>query len=781
MILNEPTQTVENVGTGIRIVSNFRITDETMPRLLVDLSDKMYNQKELAVIREYSTNAADAMVKANKSITDIQVTMPTYDNLNFKIRDYGSGLTEEDINNIYCVLGVSTKRNSNQYNGAWGYGCKAGFAHSDSFTVTSWIDGEQSIYQCIKGDTKNPHHVMLLSRTSSDAPSGIEITIPVKQSSMWTFHSVASKFYRYWTVLPTILHLDDDELNKMNIYRSTEPTLKGEQWEVRPSNGSAKGVAYMGYVAYPIDWDVLYNKMSLLQDSRAMFELLRQNNVILFYNIGEITFVNNREGLEYTEDTLKTLINRIESIFSKIKDSIQEKFVNLPNIWEAKKMYNSIFGTGVLELESGENGSDTFERIKILDGNLTKLEQTFNGQFSWNNIVLDGPYFKNINRFDNCRADIGSEYSNPVEPVMLTYRKKKNRVKFNRCVSDKNNGITASASVAIVINDTGNRSGIQQVARYLMLQANSRIKVVHVLKFDNQELKDKFYAEYHFDSVPTLKLSELVPLAKVWNNANKTSRTYKSGGGGGGTRIMQYIDIENSSIEENEVPVREIEDGAYFVNIGSEKNSVLLANGSSYHTANIVSSLKNIVEKLGIEMDRVYIITKQTFNSKWFQSAIKSEDWINVWDFIKDNLSVLDKQTLINADNYIDSMHLSPDVLNKIKPFIFNKDNSLFYDFINKINGLNHSSYKTLIAHLQQCELWFDFVNGVSASFDFALEMDKVNNTYPILDQYNTELRFPTRMEDKVFNNIVQYINAIDLWIDLAPENTKTEEVVDNS
>ena len=80
MIPNETTQTLATVGT-LSTVSQFKITDATQARILVSLSDKMYTKKELAFIREYSTNAADAHIVAEKPIADIVVTMPEMNGL----------------------------------------------------------------------------------------------------------------------------------------------------------------------------------------------------------------------------------------------------------------------------------------------------------------------------------------------------------------------------------------------------------------------------------------------------------------------------------------------------------------------------------------------------------------------------------------------------------------------------------------------------------------------------------------------------------------------------
>jgi hypothetical protein len=766
MIPNEAVQTIETVGGAVEHIANFDITDETMPRILVDLSDKMYNQKELAVVREYSTNAADAMVKAGKPISEIQVTVPTLESFVFKIRDFGSGLSENDVKNIYCILGKSDKRNSNAYNGMFGYGCKAGFAHADTFTVTSWYEGTKTVYQCIKGDTTKLHAVFRLSRTQSDEPSGIEVAIPVRQNSMWTFHGVVSKFYRYWDVLPTIHNLSMDETKKMEDFRKNVATLKGEGWEVRPAGSSAKGVAFMGYVAYPIDWDILYTKMSLTQQTRSLFELLKANNVTLFYKIGEITFVNNREGLEYTEATLKALMDRVGNIFTKVKDSIQEKFTPQINLWEAKKMYNAIFGTGVLELERGEFSNDVLERVRILDGNLMKLEQTFAAAFTWNGIILDGPSFQKINRFDNLLIDVADDDHNPASPVMVTYRKKKKRVKVYRCSDDYHKSILASTNAAVLVNDTGTRTGVQQAARYLIFKEGSQIRVVHVLKFDTDGLKEKFYAEYHFDSVPVILLSSILPAAKTWNNANKISRNY--GGGGGGIRIMKYIDITSGEVAESEVPIRQIEDGGYFMEVAEHKRKrVRLADKRiEREPEDFANELKLVVEKLGIEVERVYIISKQTESAKWFHQAKESGEWTNVWDYIKENLSVLDPDALIDADKYEDHCFICAKNAAKIGPRIFNKK-SPFLKLIKAATATEFEENIELAKAIKCLQLWDDFVKNAKGTVDFVKESEQAIKRYPFLD--SRDLQYDS-MDNNKLAHVVKYVNAMDLWIDMSPE-----------
>lgn len=781
MIPNEIPQSIETAGQGVKVVGNFRITDATQARILVSLSDKMYTKKELAFVREYSTNAADAHIVAKKPIAEIIVTLPTMENLNFTIRDFGSGLTEEQIATVYCVFGESTKRNSNEMNGLLGYGCKAGFAHADSFTVTSWVNGEKSIYQCVKGDSTKLHSALLLSRSPSDEPTGIEIQIPVKQNSVWTVHREASNFYKHWPEMPTIHNMADNDKERMDKFRNNPPTLKGEGWEIRPkSDSTATGVAYMGWVAYTIDWNVLSNRMSLTAQKRVLFDLLQSNDVTLFYKMGEVRFVDSRESLEYTDLTLDALMRLIESIFTKIKDAIQEKFDPAPNLWEAKKFYNAIFGTGLLEVESGEDDvKDTVERIRILDGNLMRLESTFQGSFTWKGITLSNPYFEGINKFDNAYpTEIRNDHRDPAAPVMATYRRKKKRAKLNRCTNGKNNRIVASDSAAVVINDTGLKTGQSMVARYLIFRQDSRIRTVHVLTFVDDTIKGNFYKEYNFETVPVLKLSDLLPDAKVWNAANKVSRNY--GGGGGGSRPMEYMDLETGKIEEVEVPIRELEDGGFYIELGEGRRNSRMVHGANgfthYCPGDVLENLKTFVEKTGLDLDRVYIIPAKTRDSKWFAAASQSGDWINVWKFVKENLNNLsiDVQALVDARAYAACTVIDSTVAHTLVPRIREKD-SYILKIVATVTAKTYSDNTELVEALNKLDLLGLVIGETKPSLNYEEVKEKMVLQYPMLEHYAYDME-NGQVNEETAKRIAKYINAMDVYVTLYGDETPAVE-----
>lgn len=784
MIPNETPQSLATVGDGVRVVGNFKITDATQARILVSLSDKMYTRKELAFIREYSTNAADAHIVAKKPISDIIVEFPTMNNLNFRIRDFGSGLTEEQIATVYCVFGESTKRNSNEQNGLLGYGCKAGFAHADSFTVTSWINGEKSIYQCVKGDSSKLHSAILLSRSASEEPTGIEITIPIKQTSLWTVHREAAAFYRQWPELPTLINLNDSDKEQLDGFRNASPSLFGEGWEVRPkwnSNANASAVAYMGWVPYNIDWNVLNSRMALTAQKRVLFDLLQSNDVTLFFKMGEVQFVDSRENLEYTELTINALTTRLNSIFLRIKDAIQSKFDAAGDLWEAKKLYNAIFGTGLVTVEKGEEDvNQKVERIKILDGDLMKLETVFQGVFTWNGVMVADASFPQINRFDNAFAAEIGKGGTPVDPVMITFRKKGKRTRVNTCCGDKNNSIVASEAVAVVINDTNIRSNQALISRYLIFRENSTIRTVHVLKFINDEIKSNFYSEYKFYTVPTIKVSDILAEAKAWNATHKVSRRFGSGGSGGGTRVMRYIDLETFEIRHNEVPIREMEEGGFYIETGEgRKGASKLRQQNGYglsEPSEMLTALSALVQHAGLDLDKVFIVNTQVKNAKWFQTAVNSGLWKSVWKCLEEVEFDINVVALVDASNYEAGQLICRRAAKKLERHITD-EKSLMKRIINIITSSDFDHTLAVAEGFKTLGLWDKIVGNTSGTINFEEASDQFEIQYPLLRYFSHGIihGHDNYLAKENIEEISRYVNAMDVYVELTPV---TEEMV---
>ena len=104
---------------------------------------KLYSDTSTAVIREYSTNAVDSHIMAGKADVPIEITLPDLYDPYFIVQDYGLGMSEEDLFETYTKFGNSTKRETNDVNGMYGFGSKSAVAYTNQFTNESVKDGEK--------------------------------------------------------------------------------------------------------------------------------------------------------------------------------------------------------------------------------------------------------------------------------------------------------------------------------------------------------------------------------------------------------------------------------------------------------------------------------------------------------------------------------------------------------------------------------------------------------------------------------------------------------------
>ena len=133
MIINS-APTNEAILSNVGEIGEFRIRNSA--KAFSILSSGLYANKIRAIIRELSCNAVDSHVAAGKSETPFDVHLPNQLEPWFSIRDYGTGLTNDQVTSIYTTYFESTKTDSNAFIGALGLGSKSPFSYTDNFTVT---------------------------------------------------------------------------------------------------------------------------------------------------------------------------------------------------------------------------------------------------------------------------------------------------------------------------------------------------------------------------------------------------------------------------------------------------------------------------------------------------------------------------------------------------------------------------------------------------------------------------------------------------------------------
>ncbi len=298
------------------------------------LTKNIYTDTIAAVIREWSTNAVDACLAANMPVK-FKVSLPTLLNPLFSVRDYGTGLANEDILGLFSALGASTKRESNLYNGAFGIGRMAGLAYTDSFTINSYYNGVEYAYLLAK--QKGIPTMVSLGEKPTEEANGLKLTITIKDKNFNNFLTAATNIYEFFDHKP----ITNIPLN----YRDKTHCLESNDWiwynlenyNVQKYNSKLKFI--MGNVVYmvePYQIDLTYSNRSYLQ------------NVDNFYfkvPLGSLSITPGRESLNL-DDKTKTFIKKI---ISKIEKSFSEVLNNELNVtttdWELviKRNYYKTF------------------------------------------------------------------------------------------------------------------------------------------------------------------------------------------------------------------------------------------------------------------------------------------------------------------------------------------------------------------------------------------------------------------------------------------------------
>lgn len=456
---------------------NMGISDNAEDQLMIlnVLSNTLYTDKPAAVLREYGCNAADANVEAGKGDQPIEVRLPNRLDPSVSIRDFGFGMTEDQIANTFCRLGRSTKRSSNAFTGMLGIGSKAGFAYGDHFLVTSWTGGKKIVYNAYR-DQGVPK-LAKMHEEPSDAPDGIEVKVPVRQEDMDEFVRKAERVFRYFKVRPIIhgakVQWDD---------RAQE--YAGTGWRY---TGDGKSVAIMGNVGYDLNAQAMGfpNRGSYYYGGSAdAIECLINLGVELDFEIGDLEIAANREGLQYKDATKVAIKKVLATAAAEIGQVFTGKISGAKSWWEAKRYYH-----------------ENFEKLRYGGGTGYNLNQVVKGHIMWNGLKITSGNFN----FENKERTDG---------VFITRVTRSGRVRNGGAIGLRNyhgpSSVEPSDQVVLVINDLPTKKHSPARMRGL-LEANSNLRDIFVFTFADQKAQDTYWKNRRLTDAPTTLMSTITP------------------------------------------------------------------------------------------------------------------------------------------------------------------------------------------------------------------------------------------------------------------------------
>ena len=351
---------------------NCTIDAEDM-RYVASLLRNNYSNTPLAVVREISANALDANAEAH-SDRKIEIKLPTTMNPTFAVRDFGGGLSQEDVFGLYSKYGKSTKRESNNYIGAFGIGKFAPLSYGDSFTCISYHGGKKATYNIFVNDDDDTKISRIGDPVPTNEPTGLSIEVAVSESDINNFRQIVQEFFAFFSQeeMPKFIGCDDDFI------KTPEKIIESKNGDWFLQKGEDRGYynrhghVLMGRVAYKIDPSAVQVENFVKKESniKIIQNLLNESNFYLRVPLGSVKLHHSRESLEYNKSTQKELCKRLLDASIEIQDIAKEKLSDSECLFDAKRNY-----------------------AQVVNALPYQLKNVFQNSFEWNDIKITSPTF----------------------------------------------------------------------------------------------------------------------------------------------------------------------------------------------------------------------------------------------------------------------------------------------------------------------------------------------------------------------------------------------------
>lgn len=445
---------------------NCTIDAEDM-RYVASLLRNNYSNPILAVVREISANALDANTEANAS-RNIEMTLPSSLNPRFIVRDFGDGLSKEDVFGLYSKYGKSTKRSSNNYIGAFGIGKFAPLSYGDNFTCVSRHNGIKSVYNVFVNEDDDTKIVELGEGVPCNEPSGMSIEVAVADSDVDTFRDVVKNFFRFFKKeeLPKFIGIGDDE----EFIQPYEIVMQNDSWFIIEQKHHGynrhhyEAHALMGRVSYPLKSESINFSAYLTEDQKQkgyvnqLQSLIGQDNLYIRFDIGQLKLHHSRESIEYNKATQQEIVSTLLEVREQIGEIAKEKLSNAEDIWDAKVMYAQVVNALPYNLRG------IFENAFEWKGSSVK-SMTFDRDYKWQDEIIITDYWKEDD------ADATNGY---------------------RIRSQKNSRVNPSSDTALVIQDLKSPHGNALRVRTLF-NGNKDLTNVCIVRCTDKSAEDHLY------------------------------------------------------------------------------------------------------------------------------------------------------------------------------------------------------------------------------------------------------------------------------------------------
>lgn len=192
-LLDESVPVLSNVKS-LKTAYSFS-EDAQDAALAIDvITNKGYKYKIQTPVQEYICNARDAHRESGQT-RPIEITLPTVLDPIFKVRDFGNGISPENMTTVFTKFFASTKRRDNNQTGGFGLGAKSAWAYTDSFGIVSITDGVKRSYTAYKS---GQGMLQPEGEEKTTELSGLEISIGVNPKDVEEFRKAVTRSTFFW-------------------------------------------------------------------------------------------------------------------------------------------------------------------------------------------------------------------------------------------------------------------------------------------------------------------------------------------------------------------------------------------------------------------------------------------------------------------------------------------------------------------------------------------------------------------------------------------------------
>lgn len=254
-------------------------------------------------------------------------SQPNQAPLTITIRDFGVGLSPERFANIYTNIGSSTKRDSNDFIGAFGIGRFSCLSCADSATLTSYHNGIKYSYLMYKDGSGI--NIDELGRWETEESNGLEVQVSLtvtKEKLSEIKHGFGSLIYFNCIYLDDTQNLLDGFAEKFNarqigkyktfnVYDYTELVA----YYCHSYEGTSELSILVGNCLYP------FTKKQLAET----VGIPHQWRIAVKFDIGELDVTPNREAILYNQKTDEAIKKRFAEVLEEIKAEVMRATNNL--------------------------------------------------------------------------------------------------------------------------------------------------------------------------------------------------------------------------------------------------------------------------------------------------------------------------------------------------------------------------------------------------------------------------------------------------------------------